>query len=126
MRMSSMTTRIALPAMMWGAMACRPMNDPLCAGTGTRGVDLRVVSETGENLQTVSTVTVVPLSPPADSARGPLLPGQYPLSIAERAGTYRLRVEAPGYQAWVTTVTVRADVDGCAPKVEIVNAVLKR
>ena len=43
--------------------ACKPSQTALCAGTGF-GIALRILSESGENLDTISTVTVVQLDPP--------------------------------------------------------------
>ena len=107
--------------------ACKPSPTALCAGTGF-GITLRILAESGENLAPVSTVTVVQLDPPGDSLTGPATGGVSPVvKLAEgRLGTYRIRVQAPSYQPFVTNVTLREKPDGCGGISADVTAVLKR
>jgi len=110
------------------AGACKPSFDPVCAGTGF-GIHLRILSVAGEDLAAVSTVTVVQLDPPGDSLTGPAT-GTGALSgiqlADDRPGTYRIRVQAPNYQPFVTTATVGRKPDGCGGISADVTAVLKR
>lgn len=111
------------------AGACKPSLTPLCAGTGF-GIRLRILSEAGENLAAVSTVTVVQLDPPGDSLTGPAtgdVGGLSPIQLADdRPGTYRIRVQAPNYQPFVTTAIIGTKPDGCGGISADVTAVLKR
>jgi hypothetical protein len=122
-----------------GACSSETPVETVCAGGGVQGIELTARDTVNRgSLDGSATATIVWLYPrfetgggnsaAPDSATGRLGTPTDPLLITlERAGRFRIRLEAPGYSTWERIVEVRFEVGACtAVKSQTIIAELRR